>query len=158
MCWVHPLILTITLPCSHRAFTLSTDIPPDGHLYTSGMEGEEVLITLNSTTREMFGNLVFDGKDFLLQSKNSQHFWSIEEEEEYEMDSADDGDDDPNPALTVSPEDNTEYNYTVTVHFTKEAKAMQKAPELPLPALTRVCSGAVPELSRSCPRAVPVPR
>ena len=66
-----------------------------------------------------------DSKDFLLQLKVSQHFWSTERDDEYEPDLADDTDDpDSNPTPTVAPGDMTHYTFTVTVYYTKQAKAM----------------------------------
>ena len=110
---------SITLPCSERTFNFSLEIPPDGHLYKSDIEGEQVLITWNSATQEMYGNIVFDLNSFLLlQGNRSQHFWSAEEEGEYIRNRAGDGNPNPEPIS----DNTTPFIYTTTVYYTKQAE------------------------------------
>ena len=116
----------IHLPGTKNLLAFANMVPPAGYHYL-GMQGEEAILSISSTTGFLFGTLKTEGRAFTLEHCTTGYHWIeykvedfAEEEEEYE----DDTKDDEHSSGDVAADDGGMVEFSVMIYYTPEFAAI----------------------------------
>ena len=119
---------SILLPGTNNLLTFANMVPPAGYHY-QGMNGEEAILSISSTSGFLFGTLKTDGRAFTLEHCASGYHWLeynvkdfVEEEEGFEDDANED--DSPDLGDVLADDDGGMVEYSVMIYFTPEFEAI----------------------------------